>query len=260
VRSPPAAPAPQRASVDPELPAQRLSPARRDSVSQGRHHNHDGAEVHVAPQKAQRRRRPTPSASLAVTTEAQPPLVLGREIRRTPTGLARVVRSMQSPSARAPLGARLLGEILVECGQKSEESGVAQQGVPHWRPPVGVGISGDQPPPELASSSVRGLFAVGKSRRKSDYARSAAGKEPRILITFRDGKSSNPSPILIRNRALPIDLCDCSDPTAGRQAAQPADQSRAKCSSSSAKRYHRSPSRWGLSRSLLIFSEQRLPS
>jgi hypothetical protein len=105
----------------------------------------------------------------------------------------------------------LLGEILVECGQKSEESGVAQQGVPHWRPPVGVGISGDQPPPELASSSVRGLFAVGKSRRKSDYARSAAGKEPRILITFRDGKSSNPSPILIRNRALPIDLCDCSD-------------------------------------------------
>ena len=53
---------------------------------------------------------------------------------------------------------------------------------------------------------------MGKWHRRSDYARSAAAKERSILITFGDGKTANPSPNLIRNRAFPIDLRDCSDP------------------------------------------------
>jgi len=137
--SPPLAPARQRAPVDPELASQRLGPARGDSVSQGRHHHHDDAEVHAAPEKTQRRRRPTPTASLAGTAEAEPPLLVGREIRRSTTGLAGVVGSMEPTPAGAPLGAHLLGEIPVERGEKGEEPGVAQQSMPHWKSPPGVG-------------------------------------------------------------------------------------------------------------------------
>ena len=67
------------------LPAQQLGgTARRDSVNHGRHQDDDGTEVHAATQKAQGRRGPAPSASVAVTTEAEPPLLVGREIRRDP--------------------------------------------------------------------------------------------------------------------------------------------------------------------------------
>jgi hypothetical protein len=108
-------------------------------VSQGRHHDYDDAEVHPAPEKTQRGRCSTPTASLPATAEAEPPLLVGREIRRSTAGLAGVVGLMEPTPARAPKGARVLGEIPVERGEKGEEPGIAQQGMPHWKSPPGVG-------------------------------------------------------------------------------------------------------------------------
>jgi hypothetical protein len=45
---------------------------------------------------------------------------------------------MEPTPTRAPKGARVIGEIPVERGEKGEEPGVAQQGMPHWKSPSGV--------------------------------------------------------------------------------------------------------------------------
>ena len=45
-------------------------------------------------------------------------------------------------------------------------------------------------------------------------ANSARGRDQinvDIMINFRDGSMPKPSPKLIKNRGLPIDLCDCTD-------------------------------------------------
>jgi hypothetical protein len=46
---------------------------------------------------------------------------------------------MEPTATRAPKGARVVGEILVERGEKGKEPGIAQKGMPHWKSPRGVG-------------------------------------------------------------------------------------------------------------------------
>ncbi len=128
---PPLPPAGECAPIDPELCVQLGGTASRDTMGHGRHQDDHDTEVHAATQKTQRRRGSATTTSVAITTEAEPPLLVGREVGGTTARLAGVVGLMESTAARAPRGARLIGEIPVERVEKVEEPGVEQQGMAH---------------------------------------------------------------------------------------------------------------------------------
>jgi len=56
---------------------------------------------------------------------------------------------------------------------------------------------------------------VGEIPRSGCPIRARTQRVSAILVTFRDGIQAIPSPNLIRNQRLPIDLCDCSDGDVG---------------------------------------------
>ena len=128
---PPMSPTRQCAPVDPELDAQLGGTARRDAVGHGRHQHHHDTEVHAPTQKAQGRRGLAASASVAVTTEAEPPLLVGRETGGTPARLAEIVGLMEPPTAGASRNAGLVGKVEVQGIEQLEKSGIAQQGMAH---------------------------------------------------------------------------------------------------------------------------------
>lgn len=131
VLPPPPLPAHEGAPVNPELCVQLGGTTGRNAVGHGRYQDDHDTEVHAATQKAQGRRGLATSASVAITTEAEPPLPVGGEVGGTPARLAGVVGLMESTAARAPRGARLISEIPVERVEKVKEPGVAQQGMAH---------------------------------------------------------------------------------------------------------------------------------
>ena len=52
---------------------------------------------------------------------------------------------------------------------------------------------------------------MGETLRSGCPIQARAHRAGAIFVTFRDGFGVIPSPNSIRNRPLPIDLCDCSE-------------------------------------------------
>src|SRR6202158_3862019 len=125
---PPLSPTPQRPQAHLEDLLQAGEPARRWTFHQDRQQQHHHAEVNFPSQETQRRRRCPPPAALDRTAEAVTHCVLRRQVCRTSSGFAPIVRSMEHATASRTAGLpNLIRAILITPQQLGKEAGIQQQ-------------------------------------------------------------------------------------------------------------------------------------
>jgi hypothetical protein len=119
------------ASVGTEEFGEFSDASRRGTLPHGGDQDNDSAEVNSATEKADRRRRHPFATTVAITTEAEPTAVNGRQIIGPTPGFPRVVSPVKPPTAGAGLDASRLGKILIDIGQKYPETSIANQIMVH---------------------------------------------------------------------------------------------------------------------------------
>ena len=139
--APPSAPAPDRSTVDADDLREPLHPGIGRAIPQDRNQHDKGRDMDPAAEKAQRRRRLSAPASVDVTAEAEPLVVLGAKATGQRLGasarLPAVSRRVQTTATReasfSPTG---VGKITIDGEQKLVESGIGQQGCVQRRRPL----------------------------------------------------------------------------------------------------------------------------
>src|SRR4029077_1552826 len=100
---------------------------RRRSLPHGADQDHHGPQVDLSAEKAHRRRRHPPSATVAVTAEAEPAVILLWEMIGAAPRCSRVVGTVQATAARASLLPSTFSQVLVNRQEEGPETRTSMQ-------------------------------------------------------------------------------------------------------------------------------------
>src|SRR5207244_8371248 len=119
-------------------------------------------EKHAPTEKAHRRRRGTPSTTIAITAKTPPLSVfLAQQATVDAARLAWITRAVQYPATDSTTrGANFRGQILIDPQQQRPELGSTQEGVAHWRCPVVLGRNTRQPPRGASCKLLEGVLRL----------------------------------------------------------------------------------------------------
>lgn len=139
--APPSAPAPDRSTVDADDLREPFHPGIGRAIPQDRNQHDKGRDMDPSAEKAQRRRRLSAPASVDVTTEAEPLVVLGTEATGQRLGasarLARVSGRVQATATcEASVSPAGICKITIDGEQQLVETGIGQQGCVQGRCPL----------------------------------------------------------------------------------------------------------------------------